>query len=136
MIIIKIEKTVLKETRFVALWILIFSVFMEAVFLIINAWDYRVLLGNLLSGIIGVVNFLLLGITVQKAVNSGDEGEARRLMKSSQSIRLVMIFAVAVIGATVPVFNLWATLIPLLFPRLSMIIRGIQLKRSGGNKDE
>ena len=136
MIIIKIEKTVLKETRFVALWILIFSAFMEAVFLIINAWDYRVLLGNLLSGIIGVVNFLLLGITVQKAVNSGDEGEARRLMKSSQSIRLVMIFAVAVIGATVPVFNLWATLIPLLFPRLSMIIRGIQLKRSGGNKDE
>lgn len=136
MIIIKIEKTVLKETRFIALWMLIFSALMEAVFLIIRAWNYTVLLGNLLSGIIGVVNFLLLGVTVQRAVNSGDQDYARRLMKSSQSIRLVMIFAVAVIGATAPIFNLWATLIPLLFPRIAMIIRGFQLKKSGGDKDE
>ena len=47
-----------------------------------------------------------------------------------------MIFGVAILGATVPVFNLWATLIPLLFPRVAMIIRGIQLKKQGGNQDE
>lgn len=129
----KIDKTVLKETAFIAIWMLIFSGIMQAVFLIIQKWDYTVLLGNLLSGVIGVVNFLLLGLTVQKAVNSGDEKYAKTLMKSSQAIRLVMIFGVAILGATVPCFDLWATLIPLLFPRIAIVIRQILLNRKGGD---
>lgn len=112
---------------------LIFSGIMQAVFLIIQKWNYTVLLGNLLSGVIGVVNFLLLGLTVQKAVNSEDEKYAKSLMKSSQAIRLVMLFGVAILGATVPCFNLWATLIPLLFPRITIVIRQILLNRKGGD---
>ncbi|MBO5356843.1 MAG: hypothetical protein J6A95_03660 [Clostridia bacterium] len=129
----KIDKTVLKETAFIAIWMLIFSGIMQAVFLIIQKWDYTVLLGNLLSGVMGVLNFLLLGLTVQKAVNSGDEKYAKTLMKSSQAIRLVMIFGVAILGATVPCFDLWATLIPLLFPRIAIVIRQILLNRKGGD---
>ena len=129
----KIDKTVLKETAFIAIWMLIFSGIMQAVFLIIQKWDYTVLLGNLLSGVMGVLNFLLLGLTVQKAVNSGDEKYAKTLMKSSQAIRLVMIFGVAILGATVSCFDLWATLIPLLFPRIAIVIRQILLNRKGGD---
>ncbi|MBO5439044.1 MAG: hypothetical protein J6A53_00140 [Clostridia bacterium] len=129
----KIDKTVLKETAFIAIWMLIFSGIMQAVFLIIQKWDYTVLLGNLLSGVMGVLNFLLLGLTVQKAVNSEDEKYAKTLMKSSQAIRLVMIFGVAILGATVPCFDLWATLIPLLFPRIAIVIRQILLNRKGGD---
>ena len=123
----------MKETAFVGIWVLIFSVLMQAVFLIIGKWDYTVLLGNILSGVMVTVNFLLLGITVQKAVGSEDEKYAKSLMRSSQAIRNVMLFAVAVIGATVPCFNLWATLIPLIFPRISMIIRQILLNKKGGD---
>lgn len=129
----KTDKTVLKETAFIAIWMLIFSGIMQAVFLIIQKWDYTVLLGNLLSGVMGVLNFLLLGLTVQKAVNSEDEKYAKTLMKSSQAIRLVMIFGVAILGATVPCFDLWATLIPLLFPRIAIVIRQILLNRKGGD---
>lgn len=132
-IINKIDKTVLKETAFVGIWVLIFSVLMQAVFLIIQKWDYTVLLGNLLSGVIGVLNFLLLGLTVQKAVSSGDEKYAKALMKSSQAIRLVMLFGVAILGATLSCFNLWTTLIPLLFPRIAIVIRQILLNRRGGD---
>lgn len=113
---------------------LIFSGIMQAVFLIIQKWDYTVLLGNLLSVVIGTLNFLLLGLTVQKAVSSGDEKYARGQMRMSQGLRLVMMFGVAVLGATVSFFNLWATLIPLLFPRIAMIIRQIQLKKEGGER--
>lgn len=129
----KIDDAVKKETVFMAIWMLIFSGIMQAVFLIIQKWNYTVLLGNLLSGVIGVLNFLLLGLTVQKAVDSEDEKYAKTLMKSSQAIRLVMLFGVAVLGATVPVFNLWATLIPLLFPRIAIVIRQILLSRKGGD---
>ena len=114
---------------------LIFSALMQAVFLLIGFWDYTVLLGNLLSGIMSVVNFLLLCLTVQKAVNSGDEKYAKTLMKSSQALRLLMMGVVVGIGAIFDCFNLWATIIPVFFPRLALIIRGIVLRRQGGSDD-
>lgn len=130
----KIDKTVLKETLFVSVWILIFSCIMQSVFLIIGKWDYTVLLGNLLSGVMGCVNFLLLGLTVQKALASQDVKYAKSLMKASQALRLLMMVVVAIIGAVLPCFNLWATLIPILFPRLSMIARQISLRNQGGGQ--
>lgn len=135
-IIIKIDKTVLKETAFIGIWTLIFSVLMEAVFLVIGKWDYTVLLGNLLSGAMSVFNFFLLGLTVQKAVSSGDEKYAKNLMKMSQSLRLLMMGAVIALGAIFDVFNLWATIIPVFFPRIAMIIRQILLSKQGGDTNE
>jgi len=126
----KIDNVVYKEAAFVGAWVLIFSAVMEAVFLIIGKWDYTVLLGNLISGAIGVINFLLLGFTVQKALTYGsDPKKAGNIMKLSQLGRLALMGGVAVLGATLDCFNLWATLIPLLFPRLSMIIRQIMLRK-------
>ena len=134
-IISKIDKAVVKETVFVGAWVLIFSAVMQSVFLIIGKWNYTVLLGNLLSGVMGVVNFLLLGLTVQKAVSQSDVKYAKNLMKASQGLRLVMMVIVAILGAVLPCFDLWATLIPILFPRLSMIIRQIMLSRQGGGQE-
>ena len=125
----KIDKVVYKEVCFVGVWVLIFSAVMEAVFLIIGKWNYTVLLGNLLSGGIGVLNFLLLGMTVQKALSTGDPKKAGNMMKLSQVARLLLMGGVAALGATLDCFNLWATLIPLLFPRLSMVIRQIMLRK-------
>ena len=95
---------------------------MQSVFLVLQKWDYTVLLGNLLSGVAVVLNFLFMGITVQKAVEK-DEKDARNAMKASQSLRTVFLFVVAVLGAAVPVFNIWATLIPLIFPRIAVSLR-------------
>ena len=135
-IIIRIDKTVLKETAFIAIWMLIFSVLMEAVFLVIGEWNYTVLLGNVLSGVMSVFNFFLLGLTVQKAVNSGDEKYAKNLMKMSQSLRLLMMGAVIALGAIFECFSLWATIIPVFFPRIAMIIRQILLNKQGGDTNE
>jgi hypothetical protein len=95
-----------------------------------------VLLGNLLSGVMSVFNFFLLGLTVQKAVSSGDEKYAKNLMKMSQSLRLLMMGAVIALGAIFDVFNLWATIIPVFFPRIAMIIRQILLSKQGGDTNE
>lgn len=118
---LKLNDTVKKETLYIAYWVLIFSAVMEAVFLIIGKWDIYVLLGNILGGGTGVLNFLLLGITVQKAVNK-DEKEAKNFMKASQGLRTFMLFVIAALGAALSVFNIWSTLISLLFPRIAIAI--------------
>ena len=45
----KVDAVVMKETRYIAIAVLLCSMLMQAVFLIIGKWDYTVLLGNLLG---------------------------------------------------------------------------------------
>lgn len=118
----KIDKTVLKETKYIACWVLFLSMIAEAVFLIIGKWDYTVLFGNLLSGALVILNFFLMGITVQKAVNK-EEKEAKTAMKVSQLYRNLMIIVVTVIGVALKCFNTWIVLIVLFFPRIAVAFR-------------
>lgn len=127
----KVHSTVIKETKFVGAWVLIFSALMEAVFLIIGKWDYTVLLGNILSAAAGIISFLFLGITIIKAISSGDSAYAKKLMRASQAIRTFFLFGIALLGALLPCFNIWATVIPILFPRLALLIRSFMVKRMG-----
>ena len=64
----KIDSVVLRETGYIALWVLIFSVLMEAVFLVTGYFDYTVPLGNLLGAAATVLNFFLMGLTGDEAV--------------------------------------------------------------------
>ncbi len=118
----KIDRTVKRETCYIGLWVLVFSLIMEGVFLLIGAWDPTVLWGNLFGGAVSVGNFLALGITVQKAVGK-DEKRAREIMSLSQKIRLLVLFVAALLGALLPCFNIFAALLPLLFPRIAILIR-------------
>lgn len=129
----KIDKTVIKETRYIGAWILIFSALMQSVFLVIGKWDYSVLLGNLLSAGVGTLNFFLLGLTVMKALKSDDDKYRKNLMKMSQALRMFLMFIVAVLGALpmIPCFNIWATLIPIFFPRIAIMVRPFFLKVKG-----
>lgn len=130
----KVDKVVLKETKYIALWVIIFSLIMEAVFLIINKWDYTVLLGNLLSGAVGVLNFFLMGLGVQKAVMQ-EKKEAKQTMKVSNLMRTFLLFIAVVIGVTVSVFNNWAVIIPLFFPRIAILLRPLFDKRKDENRN-
>ena len=123
----KIDATVKRETLYIAKFVVLLSVLMQAVFLVIGRWDYTVLLGNVLSGSVAVLNFLLMGITVQKAVMK-EEKEAKDLMKLSQTLRLFMMLVFALIGYIIPVFNLLAVIIPYLFPRVAVMARPFIVK--------
>lgn len=118
----KTDPTVIKETKYILCWVLVFSALMQAVFLIIGRWDYTVLTGNLLSGAAVVLNFFLLGRTVQNALEK-DEKDAKTAMKLSQSYRFLMLTVVVVVGAALPVFNTLAVIIPVFFPRVAIALR-------------
>ncbi len=123
----KVDPVVLKETRYIALTVLILSALMQAVFLILGKWDYTVLLGNLYGAALAVGNFFLMGLTVQKCLTM-EPDDAKKRMKLSQQGRLLMLLVFCMIGAALPCFNTIALLVPQFFPRIGVTIRGLTMK--------
>ena len=122
----KINGTVLKETRYIALFSCVLSLFMQAIYLIIlRRFDYTVLLGNLLGLLIGTGNFLLMGIGVQKAVEK-DADDAKKVLRFSQTARFFGIFALTAAGVLIKCFDPIALIIPIFFPRIAVSARQIK----------
>lgn len=119
----KADDAVKKETGYIAIAVLAMSVLMQAVFLFLEKWSTAVLFGNILSGAAAVMNFFLMGITVQAAVSEEDEKAAQNKIRLSQLLRMLMLFIVAFLGVTVKIFNAAAVLIPLFFPRVAIALR-------------
>lgn len=118
----KADKTILRETTYIAVLTAVFSILMQAVFIALDKWNYTVILGNVLGAVIMILNFFFMGISVQKAV-AVDEKEAKKIMKLSQSLRTLLIFVAVVIGVVLPFFSTLATIIPLFFPRIAVALR-------------
>ena len=129
----KLDPTVRKETLYICAWVLILSVVMQAVFLMLGRWGIDVLLGNLLSGICACLNFLLMGITVQQALEK-DSNDAKTAMKFSQTMRIFMQFAFGALG--VIFFNPIASIVPLFFPRIAVSFRPLMDKHTAQPKSE
>lgn len=124
----KVDATVRKETLYVLCWVLVLSVLMQAVFLLLRQWDIMVLAGNALSGAAAVLNFFFMGLTVQSAV-AKDEKDAKTAMKLSQTWRMLFLIVVVAVGAVW--LNLWATVIPLFFPRVAFSFRPLFDRKPG-----
>ncbi len=123
----KVDQTVKRETKYIAFVALLLSVVMEIVFVLFGRWDYTVLLGNLLGASVAVLNFFLMGLTVQGAVEL-EEKEAKERMKLSMTLRNLMLMAAAVLGLLLPCFNAVAAIIPLFFVRIAVALRPIFIK--------
>lgn len=118
----KIDAVVWQETGYIAIWVAVFSALMQSVFLMLHAWDYTVLLGNLLTGVAGILNFFLMALSVQNALEK-EEKEAKGTMKLSQTYRFLFLAAVVALGCALPVFQTWAVIIPVFFPRVAIALR-------------
>ncbi len=134
-IVKKLDKTVVKEGCFIALGVLLLSIIMEAVFIIIRRWDYTVLLGNLLGGLVAVLNFFLLGITVQNAIGKTEE-EIKNRVRFSHIMRMLLLAIGLIIGFVLPCFNSIAVILPYLFPRIAIALHPLFFKGEGKSEAE
>ena len=130
----KIDGVVAKETRYIAGITIILSILMEAAFLIIGMWCYNVLIGNILGAGVAVANFLLMGITVQNAVQK-DEKDAASLMKVSQMLRNLMLLITALLAFLLPFINPAAAIIPLFFPRIAILLIPVRDRKISNGKE-
>ena len=129
------DPAVKKETGYIVVWVVLLSLVMEVVFLVIGQWDLSVLFGNLGGAAVAIGNFFLMALiatrAVSRAVEKGKPEEAAARVKATATVRLLGCLAVCVILIAVFKTNLFATVIPLLFPRIGIAFRPMIDRKRG-----
>ena len=132
----EVQPAVKKETGHVAVYTAIGAVLMWVIFGILHVvmpekvpCDYTVFLGGIGGGLIAVLNFFLMGLTVQKVAASADEDAARMKMKASYSQRMLLQMLWVVAAIALPCFQFAAGILPLLFSSLGIKIHSIVFKK-------
>ena len=124
----KPQEAVVKETRNIAVGTLMMVLLMIAIYAVAGKFSLAVLGGGLYAGAVAVLNFFALGMTVQHALDgmqSEDETlvkNARAKVRLSYSARMLIVFALAVVAITVLKLDPLASLLPLIFPRITIAI--------------
>ena len=131
----RIDPVVRRDTGYVALWVAVAILPVQVVFLLPGWWDYAVALGSLLGSLTAVGNFLMIGLMVQKAVTQTQK-QAKNTVQLSQGLRLIAQGLILVLAACLPhVFNIWATAIPLLIPRMAISARELWIAKHNPSPD-
>lgn len=119
----KLSPAIIKETKHIAAGVLIGDVVMIAVFAVLKRLDYTVFLGALLGTAAAVLNFFVMGVRAQKAMEDPDR--ARFIIQRSYTVRMLGMVAVMALGVIADCFHVVAVVLPLLFP--SITIKMMQL---------
>ena len=117
------DNAVLKETKHIAIGVLIGDVIMCLVFVILKRFDLSVLLGAILGSVFAVGNIFYLGVSVNKALEKGEGGQS--YFRKTYIVRMLLHAVCVIIAALVPFINTIAGIVPLFFPKL--VIYAMQL---------
>lgn len=137
----KMSPALKKELRNIFIYVLIGLCIMFAIFFAImcifpeikanEEFEYwKIALGGIGGGGVAFLNFLLMGLTVQKVAADTNQERARSRMKLSYTYRYLMQVAWIVIAILVPCFNYISGIIPLLFPSFGIKIASIIFKKN------
>ncbi len=122
----KLQKTILKETLRIALGTVCLSVLMNIIILLLNIWDVSALMGTLLGAGIAIINFLLLGVTVQLIADNPDSEKRNKLkLQLSYSLRMLLVLAAIAVGVISDYFLWVCVVLPVFFPRITIAIMQI-----------
>lgn len=132
---IEIQPAVKKETKRIAAVTAAGVVLMWIAFLVLHLvtpesvpFDYTVFLGGIAGGAMAVLNFFLMGLTVQKVAATDNEDSARLQMKSSYTQRLMLQILWIILAIVVPCFHFVAGIAPLLFPSFGIKLSALMGK--------
>lgn len=117
----KFQPSTRKEVKRISAGVLIGSALMVAVFAAVGKFTWAVLWGALLGDAVAIGNFIYLCLSVQKAA-SGDEVKARLVMRTSYTMRMLVVVAALAVGMAVDTFHWLAVIIPLLLPRITIFV--------------
>lgn len=130
-----VQPAVKDETKKLAISVSVCVVLMVAVFFILNwfmpekvPFDYTVILAGVIGGFVAVLNFFLMGLTVQKVVVVEEEDRAKAQMRASYTQRMLMQMLWVVLAIVLPIFQMIAGILPLFFPGIWFKIRGLMQK--------
>lgn len=110
------------------------SALMVGVFVLIGRFDRTVVFGALLGTAASVINFIIMTISLLRAENSESPAKAALKVRGFYLLRMVILVVILIFALKSGFFNPFATLLPLVFPRIAMFINEIlfQKRREGG----
>lgn len=117
----RLQPAVRQETIRIAVGTAALCGVMLAVLAALGRFDHTALLGAVLGWALAAGNFLLLGITVQRAA-AADEKRAKNIMQTSYTLRNLLCALGVILGFVVPVFNWVTVILPLFFPRVTILL--------------
>jgi hypothetical protein len=133
----KPDNAVRRETARVAVGVFALVAVMLAVYAFIGKFSAKVALGGIYTGLLTVLNFFVMGLTVQGVTDRAAEKERteqeladltiemKNRMKLSYNMRMIGLLALLVVGLAVFKFDPLATVLPVLFPTL--VVRALQI---------
>ena len=131
------DRAVKRETLRVAAGVFALVAVMLAVYAVLGKLTASVALGGIYTGLLTVLNFFIMGLTVQGVTDRAAEKERteqeladltiemKNRMKLSYNVRMIALFALLVVGLTVFKFDPLATILPVVFP--TIVIRVLQI---------
>ncbi len=124
-----------KEAGYIAAGTVVLSALVQIVWAVFFKYDLSVFLGGLWGGTFAVVNFVLMGLTVQKVARESDQMAAKRRMQASYQMRMILIILATVLAIIVPGISWVMAVISLFFPRLTILVMPLfrpDLRKKGG----
>ena len=125
-----------KEAGYIAAGTILLSALVQIVWAIVYTYDSSVFIGGLWGGTVAILNFVLMGIAVQKVANETDQMSAKRRMQASYQFRMMLIIFTTVLAVIIPGVNWMMAAISLFFPRLTILVMPLfrpDLRKKGGN---
>ncbi len=123
-----LSKELWAEVKKMAMYISSMVLIMLVVFALFGYFGFPVILGSLLGGIVALLNFFFLATAIEKSVNGYNSPKGALAL--SYSIRLIVIGAVVVLAIKSPYLNYLTVVIPLLFPRIAIMVRNLLKMRT------
>lgn len=120
----KLQPASRKEIARISLGVLICDFLMIAVLFLLSLVGVgtfsvsRVLLGALCGSVVAVLNFVILCVTVQSAVEIENKRKMKQRFQLSYNIRLLLQAAWVVVCALIPQIHFIAGAAPILFPNV------------------
>ena len=122
-----LQPAVKKETQKVVVYTVVGVVLMWGVLFLLRptmpdkiVFDYTTILAGIIGGGVAILNFFLMGISVQNIAATEDQDLAKKKMKTSYSQRMALQLIWVVIAIAAPCVYFVAGILPLLFPSLGI----------------
>lgn len=122
----KLQAASQKEIKRIAASVAICTLLMvNAMFLMsllgIGSFNHTIIIGSLGGCVVAVLNFTMMCITIQHAVNISEQKAMKAFIQGSYNGRLLLQAGWIVAAYLMPWTNVFAAAVPLLFPNLIII---------------
>ena len=127
-----LQPAVKKETIKVTIYTIVGVILMWVLLAVLHPtnpekilFDYTAILGGIVGGAVAIVNFILMGLSVQNIAATEDKDFAKKKMKTSYTQRMALQMIWIIIAIAAPCFYFVAGILPLLFPSLGIKLTSV-----------